>query len=395
MSSISVVDGIQLSDVNKSTLPQGTSIEKNQDNDIYSTPESSHMVQVFSFQDKLNVVYPVFPDDQTIDFSMDPAVMDNYSLTDEDSNKIEKLKGFASFFIPVYTFFKNVTPEFTLPEALNFNFTPITHFFDALLSTVSDTCVSIYDTGERVFNATIKFIKDTGKSVFDASVDFGKSVISTVTGFYDSITSSSDHNNTEIKSNNIISTDNAIQTSEQAIEDKDLKKPYWFTLKTNGDKFHTSVGQKFQNHFNELSKTVKLNDSFLFEGENSVLQVNGQKISKRSPEDMLTSFKYAIPNLESRQLISSYSHLDLFSQPYIELFSERPELADLKLKDMNVSYVVDELNNGTFQLVATSKSQLDSSYKLDGNTYDSFGVQTSMILSKDHAPNIEYAYFLM
>jgi hypothetical protein len=394
MSSMSVVDSIQLVDVNKKTQPQDNSINKHQ-GDIDFSPELNEEIKWSAFQNSPNVTYSDLSDNQTVQSPINTGTINSSSLTDEDSNKIEQLKGFAAYFIPIYTFFKDVTPKFTVPDVLRFDFTPLTNFFDALLSSVSDTCVSIYDIGKNVINTSVEFIKDIGGSAFDTSIDFGKSVISTITGFYDSLTSSSD-DSTEIKSNNIVSDNPSPVRTKEQIENKDLKKPYWYTLNGIDDNnFQISPGRKFQGHFDKLRGTTKLDNDFLIEGKNSILQVNGQQISKHSPESMLHDLKQVLPNLESRQLVSSYLTNDLFSQPYVKLLTAHPEFTDLTLQDVKVSYVVDELNDGRFQLVATSKSNLNSSYKVGDNTYDSFGAQVSTILSKDKAPNIEYAYFFM
>lgn len=391
MSSMSVVDSVQSVNVNKNTHPQDILKHKN---DVYFPSKKNDIVQLSSYQNDVNVTYPDASNSQIIDFPMDATMIRDFSLMDEDPQKVDQLKGFASFLVPAFAFVKRITPDFVLPSMLQFNFTPLSNFFDSILSSVSDTCALIYDTGEQAFNATVKFIKNTSESVFNTSVDFGKSVISTVTDFYNSLTSSSD-DDAEIQSNSIPVADSSTQINEK-IESEDVKKPYWYALnKTSDGKDQIFLGNKFQNYFNQLRQTSQLNDNFLFEGDDSVLQVNGQQISNYSPEEMLNDFKYAVPNLESRQLISAYSNKDLFSKPYVELFSERPELADLKVQDVKMSYVVDELNDGTFQLVATSKSKLDSSHKIDGNMHDSFGLQASTILSKDKISDIEYAYFLM
>ncbi|XBC40749.1 MAG: hypothetical protein U0T65_02690 [Buchnera aphidicola (Nurudea yanoniella)] len=396
MSSMSVVDGVQLVDVNKQIIPQDISQNKNED-DVLSSDERNKIRYSMS-KDNLSVVYPDFPNNQVIDFQVGPVINDNFSLTTEDVDRINQIKNFSSYFIPTYNFFKDKLPSFALQDLPQFNFTPLVSFFDSVLNTTSDTCASIYDTGEVMFNSTVGFVKNAGESVFNTSMDIGKSVVSTVTGWYNSITSNSD-NSSNVQPENAITSNEIVQpqdNQDEQIENKDFKKPYWYPLnKLNDSSSQIPPGKRFQSHFNELRHTIKLDNNFLFEGENSVLQVNGQQVSKLSPEDMLNDFKKVLPNLESRQLVSSYANQDLFAQPYIELFSQRPELANLKLKDVNISYVVDELNDGKFQLVATSKSKLHSNYEVDGKKYDSYGIQASMILSKDKIPNIEYVYFLM
>ncbi|XBC39226.1 MAG: hypothetical protein U0T63_02705 [Buchnera aphidicola (Nurudea shiraii)] len=405
MSSMSVVNGTRLVDVNEDKLPQDVSIDKNLD-DILSSEEEKNKIRFSISKDNLSVTYPDVPNNKVIDFQVGSVIHNRSGLAGEDANKIEQSNSFASYFVPSYTFLKGMLPKFTLPDLPQFNFTPLVGFFDSILNTLSSACASIYDTGELIFNSTVGFVKDVGESAFNTSVDFGKSIISTVSGFFSNIISGSDEN-TDNSANNVqsdapIVSNNIVQQSQdekdEQIEDKDFKKPYWYPLnKLNASNSNSEIppGRRFQSHFNELRKTIKLDNNFLFEGKDSILQVNGQRISKSSPENMLDDFKHVLPNLESRQLISSYSNQDLFSQPYIELFSQRPELSKLKLRDVNVSYVVDELNDGNFQLVATSKSKLHSSYKADGRTYDSFGIQASMTLSKDKIPSIEYVYFLM
>ncbi|ANF17277.1 hypothetical protein XW81_02720 [Buchnera aphidicola (Schlechtendalia chinensis)] len=401
MSSMSVVDGMQLVDVNKKTHPQDILTNKSKNITHINFPDINDLERLPYYNHKnnaSNIIYSDYLNGKIVDYPPDFFINNNIPKR-EDLKKLNELKGFTSIFFPVYSFVKNITPDFTVPDIFKFSFTPMTNFFDALLSTVSDTCVSIYESGKKAISSTVDFIKGVGESVFDTSVNFGKSVISSISNFFGGGSPAPVSNDKPVVQPDKIESDNSVKDNVEKIENRDLKKPYWYTLKNINDN-NSSIfsGKKFQNNFNELKKTLKLDNDFLSEGEDSVLQVNGQPISKHSPATMLNDFKYVLPNLESRQLISSYSHQDLFSRPYLELFSERPELADLKLKDIKVSYVADELDDNQIQLVATSKARLDSntSYKADGNTYDdSFGIQASMILSKDKVPNIEYVYFLM
>lgn len=416
MSSMSVVDNIQLVDVNKNTHPQAILVKddqsSNNDLDLSLSDINSNEIMKFpsKYRESSDIVYAEISPNQLIDFEVGPVVQNNdLALNSNSDSALDKLKYFASIFIPIYSFFKNLFSNLNIFEMFSFNisFNP----FVNAAKTVMDFGASIYQSGKNIFCNSIDAIADMGKSAWDYSielgkntidysVELGKSIFSTITSFFggDSSTPVSNSNVEEHKSEKVSSNKDAVsQTEDKLSENKGISRPYWKSLdKISGPNQQVSAGKKFFNHFKSLRNTPRLDNNFLFEGEHSILQINGQHVSKYSPESMLNDFKTAIPNLESRQLISSYAHQGIFSQPYVELFAEHPNLVNFKPKDSQFSYVIREIEDGVFQFTATSQADLESVYETsDHRRYNAFGVQASMTLSKDQFPDdIQYSYYL-
>lgn len=400
MSSMSVVDNVQLVDVNKKTHPQDNSINHNyRDNDneqsSLSSSNSDVMVQLTpSQQEELHEIYSHshLPDNPVIDTEMYYTSKDSSVSNLESNDKLEQLKRFAEIFIPMYQFFKSITPDFSKPDFLNFNinFAPILGF----VNSVTSFGTVVYESGKKIVSDACETIKNIGQDILDFSVDCGKKVCSFVSSIFSDDDSSPKPTNNEIDSNEIILRD--VAKRNQVSSNENTSAPYWKGLdKINGPNPVVSAAKKFQNHFLALRNTKRLDSSFLFEGEHSILQINGQNVSKYSPAAMLDDFKEIIPDLESRQLISSFANQGILSQPYVELFAEHPELVNFKPKDSKFFYVVHEVEPGKFEFTATSQADLEVAYETpDHNKYNAFGVQASMVLSKEQAPKITYSYYL-
>ncbi|AAO27231.1 hypothetical protein bbp_529 [Buchnera aphidicola str. Bp (Baizongia pistaciae)] len=397
MSSMSVVDNVQLVDVNKKTHPQAILIQndkfnnENLNDSVLSDIDSNEIVklQYKTRSNDGNAVYAELPPNQLIDFEVGPVMQNssNFSFSEEAVNQPSIFQRVSEFFAPIYAFLKDLLPSFD----------SITN----AAKSVEDFGVSAYQTGKDIVCDSVDAIGDMGKSAFDYTVDFGKSIFSAVVNFFsgDSSTLDLGEENTEKKFEGSIPSNlhRVSREIHQSLMSNEISKPYWKSLnKIIGDNQQVSTGKKFFNRFMSLRNTSRLDDSFIFEGEHSILQINGQQVSKYSPKTMLDDFKTAIPDLASRQLISSFSHQGIFSQPYIELFSEHPDLVKFKPKDSQFSYVVHEVEDGVFQFTATSQADLESSYETsDHKKYNAFGVQVSMTLSKDKSPeDVEYSYYL-
>jgi len=314
-----------------------------------------------------------------------------------NNTALDRLKSFASIFIPIYSFFKDLFSNFSIPDIFSFNFS-----FDPVVNIaqkVMDFGVSIYNSGKNAICSAFDSVANAGKSVVDYSVKLGKNVYSSISNFFgggDSTESVSDEQ-VEKTLNDSSHTETVSQEVNQSSNNQEISRPFWKSLdKINDPNQSVSTGKKFFNHFKTLQNTSRLDNTFLVEGQNSILQINGQRVSKNSPKSMLEDFKAIVPNLKSRQLISSYAHQGIFSQAYVELFAEHPNLVKFKPKDSQFSYVVREVQDGVFQFTATSQADLELVYETsDHRKYNAFGIQASMTLSKDKSPeDIEYSYYL-
>lgn len=422
MSSISVVGNVQRLDTNKKTSSDNQngfnddSKKININKDSSTLPEQSDILIDSPSSSSIhpeNVTESVYSKDNKTQY-VEPEVnlvvpKNNLDVELQNENKLAQLKNFSKFFIPVYTFFKDFFSCFNMPENfhLNLSFAPVVKF----VNDAKDTAVSFCQSVKKVVCNTFEIIKDFGKKVYDYSVNLGKKLFSK---FFSSSSDEVVEKKPEVHDNLVTLSPKKEEVKEEAtttttashrsirkprsiiIDSAEYNKPYWKSLdKINGPDQIVSSGKKFYNHFLSLKKTPRLDNSFLFEGQHSILQVNGKRISKVSPQAMLDSFKNEVPDLESRQLISSYANQGILSQPYVELFAEHPDLINFKPKDSHFSYVVRQVGDGRFMLTATSQADLELAYETsEHKKYNEFGVQASMLLSKDQAPNIKYAYYL-
>ncbi|HXK00683.1 MAG TPA: hypothetical protein VNF93_02210 [Buchnera sp. (in: enterobacteria)] len=186
------------------------------------------------------------------------------------------------------------------------------------------------------------------------------------------------------KYNNLSSID---KTLNNAIDWKPLNS-------LNQSSYATSFANQYQENFYTLKHTKELDKNFIYTGEHSLLTVNGNKISKVSPITMLHGFKKIIPNLESRQLLSSYIHPGIFTQAYYDVYSRHPDISEYEQKKPVIVYNVQELNNGKFKLVATNTAELIPTKKNTKNKYNILGIKTSILISKNQTPQISYSSFL-
>lgn len=156
-------------------------------------------------------------------------------------------------------------------------------------------------------------------------------------------------------------------------------------------------GTKLQNIFEKIRYKSEFNDDFLKEIRTSLFDVNGINISKDpSPVVVLRKMASLIPDYESRQLISAYAHEGIFAPAFLKLMNTYPKLANTYFRNPVVSYKINKIDKDTFKLVATNLVKLDPSFVTDPiiKQYQSFGMRTSVLFSKDHHPSIKSAFFI-
>lgn len=309
-------------------------------------------------------------------------------------NSVQRVIDFGSnIFHSMYNFGKNV--------------------INSVINTTSSAVKNVVDFGKNSVNYTVNL----GKKAVNGVVDFGKNAVSGISNLGQGIFSSVVHFFKKDDSSHVVVLHDSKKKTQTRfrrdavykkaiVSDKiknflathhKISRPFWKGLDSiSGPENSKNIGKSFFTSFDTLRKTSGLNDKFLNESKNSILQIDGKQLSKSSPQVTLDDFKEFVPDLETRQLISSYSHQGILSPGYVELFAEHPDLVSFQPKNSQFFYVANEIDKGVFQFTATSQADLEKTYETsDHNKYHCFGVQASMTLSKDKLPNdIEYSYYL-
>ena len=150
----------------------------------------------------------------------------------------------------------------------------------------------------------------------------------------------------------------------------------------------------YQNNFNALQDTEQLDKKFMNSISDASFTINGNKIFKTSVLDFLHEFKKMVPDLESRQLLSSYAHSDIFKEPFDDLLEHNPNLYNCKQINPVVEYDIEKLDIGEFKVNATHVAELQSKDNYYYQPYKSIGVQVSLVLAIDKKPEVYYSSFL-
>ncbi|MCW5196797.1 hypothetical protein LDP10_02480 [Buchnera aphidicola (Pemphigus obesinymphae)] len=299
-----------------------------------------------------------------------------------------------------------------------------THKFISLTSTeinkqnnkVTRVAKKLINLGELTLNSSISFTKKIIHKFIHRfnkpSINqiFDEKMINQILQQKDGISKNKNHVN-KIKSTDDINSNNILPEKNNSINNASFYEPeyqkeifvgekqkyliVWKPLKKlNSSVQAANFANQYQDNFYRLKNTNKLDKNFIYIGDNSLFTVNGNKVYKSSPMTMLHSFKKIIPNLESRQLLSAYLHPDIFTQAYYDVYSRHPDLSECEQKRPVISYNVQELNNGKFEITAKNTAEL---IPLDENSvskYNILGIKTSILLSKNSEPEITYSAFI-
>lgn len=298
------------------------------------------------------------------------------------------------------------------------------HKFISLTSTeinknnnkVTRVAKKLINLGELTLNSSISFTKKIIHKFIHhfnkPSINkiFDEKMINKILQQKDNISINKNHDN-KIKFTDDINSNNILPEKENSINNVSFHEPeyqkeifigekqkyliVWKPLnKLNSSVQAVNFANQYQDNFYKLKHTKKLDKNFIYIGDNSLFTVNGNKVHKSSPMTMLHSFKKIIPNLVSRQLLSAYLHPDIFTQAYYDVYSRHPDLSECEQKRPVISYNVQELNNGKFELTATNTAELMSLDKNSVSKYNILGIKTSILLSKNSEPEITYAAFI-
>ncbi|WP_343192151.1 hypothetical protein [Buchnera aphidicola] len=179
--------------------------------------------------------------------------------------------------------------------------------------------------------------------------------------------------------------------------EKELNNIVWEPLhKSQALETENNFVKQFQNKYYDLNNTNKLGKNFIHTGEHSLITINGHKLSQFSPLTIFHEFKKIIPNLQSRQLISSYITPTIFSKFYYDLYNKYPSMYRYMQKNPVISYEIQELNNGKFYITATHIANLELNNKdfPVQNPHNVVGMKVHLLISKDQDPKVAYLSFL-
>ncbi|CAL4325383.1 Putative uncharacterized protein Yba3 [Buchnera aphidicola (Thelaxes suberi)] len=163
----------------------------------------------------------------------------------------------------------------------------------------------------------------------------------------------------------------------------------------NNSKDVASLAKKYASTFQLLNKTMQLHDGFLSNFENAYFQINGKDMSSATMQNFTKDFTNAIPDFDLQQLVSLYANDNLFNNAYLSLFSDHPQLLDCTPLFPSFHYKIDVIDANTIKIVGVNTAILQKNGSLqDKHTKAFFGVRTSVVVSKNAPPKLEYSYFV-
>ncbi|WP_367681960.1 hypothetical protein [Buchnera aphidicola] len=154
-----------------------------------------------------------------------------------------------------------------------------------------------------------------------------------------------------------------------------------------------SAIRDFQKVYEELQSSQELNKEFMSDFNSSLFIVDGNWIHSTKKEEMIETFKKLVPNVADQKLISTYAHPKILMQSYTELLDEHPELNQYQIINSRNSYMITHISNNRIKLVTTNLSDVCSKDDHSMQKTHSFGVRTSVILSSNNSPIMQYSYF--
>ncbi|ACL30369.1 hypothetical protein [Buchnera aphidicola] len=155
-----------------------------------------------------------------------------------------------------------------------------------------------------------------------------------------------------------------------------------------------STIKHFQKKYEFLKSSNDLDNDFMNDTNPFLFVVNDGLISVNNRNKMLKDFKTIVPNVEFRQLISTYANQKFLRQSYLQLISEHPEIDQYQIKHSRNIYKINFLDDGSVKLVATNLSDLDVKNDNYIQKYKSFGIRATIILPPNASPIMKYSYFM-
>lgn len=153
--------------------------------------------------------------------------------------------------------------------------------------------------------------------------------------------------------------------------------------------------QKFQEKYEYLKLSNKLEDSFMMDSNPFLIMIDNHLIPIDSRKKMIEDFKNIVPNIEHQILISTYANKKFLREAYLEFMSKYPEMNQYKLINSQHTYKIYHLNDGAIKLVATHRSDLENQNNYSTQKqHKSFGIRATIVFPPNHEPIMKYSHFL-
>jgi hypothetical protein len=149
-----------------------------------------------------------------------------------------------------------------------------------------------------------------------------------------------------------------------------------------------------QNSFYKLLTTNDLNKSFDIHDRTNYFKLNKFSIYHASAKFFLNEFNKIFPDLEDRQLISSYVNKKILRTIQNAIVRYIPGITNFSPIHSHVNYLVKKLPDGNISLTIIYLSDLVQLEDSSDKTYKSFGMRAKCILFKNTLPIVKYSFFV-
>lgn len=173
----------------------------------------------------------------------------------------------------------------------------------------------------------------------------------------------------------------------------------WKNLRATNVSINTAITSKLlQKEYKNLLKTPALDMRFLSTMDDSYYTINGKSATNENPHDVLDLIRKEIPNFQTQQLISSYTHSGLLVEPLKQLQIRYPDLRTEEIFDMFTSYNIRKSDHDKVHITITRTVDIrppeDELENFDIEKLQSYGLRTDMTLTKYANPTLKYSYFV-
>lgn len=169
----------------------------------------------------------------------------------------------------------------------------------------------------------------------------------------------------------------------------------WKGLRSlNFSKDNLDYSKKLYERYESLKGTSSLVPGFMNDYQDVDLKVSHYLVPNETREKLFEKFKKLLPDLETRQMVSTYANQRILEPAYLKLTSFAPGLFRYPPKNISFSYEVEPTHHGFLRLIVTNKTKL---HIVNSNNEDkdlTLGVRASVMLSKHRIPCIKFLYYL-
>ncbi|CAL4043966.1 Putative uncharacterized protein Yba3 [Buchnera aphidicola (Tetraneura ulmi)] len=169
----------------------------------------------------------------------------------------------------------------------------------------------------------------------------------------------------------------------------------WKGLRSiNVSKDNLDYSKKLYERYQDLKGTSSLVPGFMSDYQDVDLKVSHYLVPNNTREELFEKFKKLLPDLETRQLVSTYANQKILEPAYLKLTNFAPGLFRYPPKNISFSYEVEPTHHGFLRLTVTNTTKL---HIINSNNEDkdlTLGVRASVMLNKNRVPYIKFLYYL-